>query len=169
MRHQRFSFNLAASQPDASGDVVVALCAFRVGAEEYAIDLRRVEEILRPPRVARVPNAPSFLEGVINFRGAIVPVIDLRKALGLGPYPAGTKQKCMICRLGGERVAILVESATQMVRVPMSDLRPAPPLMANGARPYVIGVCGADDQLKLLLDIKALFHVGNAVSPGPGK
>lgn len=164
MRRPRYSFDSASRPPIADGDPVVALCAFRVGAEEYVLDLRRVEEILQPRRVARVPNAPSFLEGVINVRRAIVPVIDLRKRLGLGPYPAGAKPKCMICRLGRERVAILVDGPTQMVRVPISDLRPAPLLIANGAKPYVIGVCGAGDQLKLLLDLKALFHVGNPVS-----
>lgn len=138
-------------------DEAVPLCAFRVGAEQYAVDLRRVEEIIQSPPVTRVPHAPAFLEGVIHARDRIIPVVDLRKRLGLPRSPPALRPKCMICRLGREWVAILVDGTSEVLHVPISDLRPVPRLLSSPARPYVIGVCGATDDLKLLLDLKALF------------
>ncbi len=144
----------------APSEPLVQLCAFRVGSEEYVLDLRRVEEIVRSPGLTRVPRAPSFIDGVIHFRGAILPAVDLRKRLLAGAPPPGTTPKCMICRLGRERVAILVEAMSGVVRLPRSELKPAPPLLAAGARPYVLGVCGQPEKPKLLLDLKALFQPG---------
>ncbi len=135
----------------------VQLCAFHVGAEQYAVDLRRVDEIIQPPQLTRVPHAPSFVEGVIHVRDQVIPVIDLRKRLGLPRSPPALRPKCMICRVGREWVGIVVDGTSEVLRVPMSDLRPVPRLLSSVARPYVIGVCGAPDDLKLLLDLKALF------------
>ena len=138
-------------------DGAVQLCAFRVGAEQYAVDLRRVEEIIQSPPVTRVPHAPAFLEGVIHARDRVIPVIDLRKRLGLPRSPPALRPKCMICRLGREWVAMVVDGTSEVLRVAMSELRPVPALLSSPARPYVIGVCGAPDDLTLLLDLKALF------------
>jgi purine-binding chemotaxis protein CheW len=138
-------------------DQAIQLCAFRVGAEQYAVDLRRVDEIIQPPQLTRVPNAPPFVEGVIHVRDHLIPVIDLRRRLGLPRSPPALRPKCMICRVGREWVAILVDGASEVLRVAMSDLRPVPRLLFSPARPYVIGVCGAPDDLTLLLDLKAVF------------
>jgi len=148
------------SQPvgQANSEPIVQLCAFWVGSEEYVIDLRRVEEILRSPKLTRVPRAPAHIDGVVNVRGAIIPVIDLRTRLQASAPPAGSRPKCMICRIGRERVAILVDGMSEVVRLPRTDLKPSPPLLATAATPYVLGVCGSPGKLKLLLDIKALFE-----------
>ena len=139
-------------------DPAIQLCVFRVGYEKYALDLRRVEEILRSPLLARVPQAPSFVEGVIHFRGSVVPMVDLRKRFALPICPPDLKSRGMICRLGRERVAILVDGPTEVLTVRISELHPAPLSgLIAGASPYVIGVCGAADELKFLLDLKALF------------
>lgn len=147
------------SQPvgQANSEQIVQLCAFRVGSEEYVIDLRRVEQILRLPKVTRVPRAPAHIDGVVNVRGAIVPVIDLRTRLQASAPPADSRPKCIICRVGRERLAILVDAMSEVVRLPRTDLKPSPPLLATAATPYVLGVCGPPGKLKLLLDLKALF------------
>ncbi len=154
----RFAIHSTLREAPFEREQVVQLCAFRVGDEKYAIDLRRVEEIIRPPRLARFPRAPPFIEGVVNLRGAMLPVIDLRKRFGLTTPTQGAKAKCIICRLARDRVAILVDGETEVVRVRIADLRPAPPMMAGDVKPYVIGVCGAGDDFRLLLDLKALFQ-----------
>jgi purine-binding chemotaxis protein CheW len=156
MSRQSLEVHSALPEAPREGDPLVQLCAFRVGEEKYVLDLRRIEEILRVPRLARVPQAPSFIDGVMSLRGAVLPAIDLRKRFGLPPPPPGVTPKCMICRLGRDRVAVLVDGAPEVVRVRISELRPAPRLLARGARPYVIGACGAGGDLKLLLDLKAL-------------
>src|SRR5215472_8991826 len=133
MRRPRFAAVEETRKRAVDADSTIQLCAFRVGDEAYAIDLRRVEEILRPPRLARVPHAPSWVEGVINLRGAIVPVIDLRKWLRFTRSETAAKPKCIICRVGRDRVGILVDGATEVLRVRVSDLRPVPPAMAGAA------------------------------------
>jgi purine-binding chemotaxis protein CheW len=146
-------------EPHLDSDPAVQLCVFRVGYEKYALDLRRVEEILRTPRLARVPQAPSFIEGVIHFRGSVVPMVDLRKRFGLPTCPPAIKSRCMICRLGRERVAIQVDGPTEVLTLRISELYPPPTPGpgAGGASPFIVGVCGAADELKFLLDLKALF------------
>ena len=156
MSEPRLAQESKAEEP-VEEDPAVQLCAFRVGAEQYAVDLRRVDEIIQAPQLTRVPHAPPFVEGVIHVRDQIIPVIDLRKRLGLPRSPPALRPKCMICRVGRRWVAILVDGTGEVLRVAMCDLRPVPRLLFSPARPYVIGVCGAPDDLKLLLDLKALF------------
>jgi len=138
-------------------DAPVQLCAFFVGKEEYALDIRRVEEILHPLPVTPLPRAPAFLEGVVSLRGAVVPVVDVRKRLGV-PLPRNGKSKLLICLLGRKRVGLLVDRVSQVVRTTVGELKPAPPLSREGQSPCVIGVCGPPERMKLLLDVKALLQ-----------
>jgi purine-binding chemotaxis protein CheW len=145
------------SAPAVPEESMVQLCAFFVGNEEYAIDIKRVQEILQPQRVTPIPQAPSFVEGMINLRGSIIPVVDLRKRLG-SPSPPSRgplKPKLLICLLGRRRVGLLVDGVSEIIRVIRGTIKPAP--LPSGARPYIVGVCGPADRLKLLVDLKALL------------
>ena len=133
-----------------ASDPVVELCAFRVGSEEYAIDLRRIREILQLLPVTPVPHAPAFVEGVVSLRGEVVPVIDLRKRLGMarqggGALPAtpvtGGRPKVMVVNVGGRVFGLLVDAVREVVRIRRSQIRP-PPLL-EGAGPHLfLGICG---------------------------
>jgi purine-binding chemotaxis protein CheW len=139
----------------------VQLCAFHVGGEDYVIDIMRIEEILQPQTVTPVPRSPAFVEGVVNLRGVIVPVIDLRKRLNAGPARPRSKPKLLVCRLGRRRVGLRVDGVSAVVRVQRADIKPAPRLNQTGA-PTVIGVCGEPDRLKLLLNLRAVLEDGPA-------
>jgi purine-binding chemotaxis protein CheW len=147
------------------GEELLQLCVWRVGNEHFAVDLRRVEEILPVPPITSVPRAPAFLEGVTRLRGEVLPVVDVRKRLGVWPderaslSPSGkpkNRERLVICRLGTRRVGFVVDAVIQVTRVPRQSLRPAPLAQRPGARPHVLGVCGEPPALKLLLDVKAL-------------
>jgi purine-binding chemotaxis protein CheW len=143
----------AAEAPDA-----VQLCAFYVGGDEYVVDIMRVEEILLPQRVTAVPRAPPFVEGVVNLRGVIVPVIRLARRLEpKGPPPPRAKPKLLVCWVGRRRVGLMVDGVSEVMRVNRSAIKPAPSIATPGADPLVIGVCGPPDRLRLLLDVKALL------------
>jgi purine-binding chemotaxis protein CheW len=149
---------------------LVQLCAFQVGAEEYAVDIMRVEEILPPQPLTAIPRAPAYVEGVLQLRGAVLPVVDLRKRL-LGPGAAApARTRLLICLLGRRRVAMAVDRVTEVVHVRRSDIKPAPALLAGNARPFVVGVWGPPTRLKLLLDLKALLaaDAAAAAAPEPG-
>jgi purine-binding chemotaxis protein CheW len=134
------------------------LCAFWVGAEEYALDIMRVEEILQPLKSTPVPNAPDFVEGVLSLRGTILPVVDLHRRLGSGVPPPKAKPKLLVCRVGRRQVALRVDGVSEVVRVRRHDIKPAPRFPGKGGTAYVVGVWGPPQRMKLLLDLKALLR-----------
>jgi purine-binding chemotaxis protein CheW len=143
----------------APPEPLVQLCAFRVGEQEYVVDLMRVEEILRPPPVTPLPRAPFYVEGVMHLRGAIIPVVNLRRCLSVPlPATAGRRERMLVCLLGRRRVALRVDAALEVMRLRRSELRPAPPLSAEAGVPFVVGVCGEAGRMRLLLDVKVLLR-----------
>jgi purine-binding chemotaxis protein CheW len=140
----------------------VQLCVLEVGGESYVIDLKRVDEILPAQQPTPVPRAPKFLEGVVKLRGEIVPVVDVRKRLGVTPRAAATdkrgkrRERMVVCKLGRRRVGFLVDAVTRVLRVPRAELKPAPLIASPGQAPHVLGVCGEPGQLRLMLDLLAL-------------
>jgi purine-binding chemotaxis protein CheW len=160
---QRFNVltQLTQASTDPSGapdrDPLVQLCAFLVGSEEYAVDIMRVEEILPPQRLTPIRGAPPFIEGVIHLRGSILPVVDLRKRLLGTDAPPSPKTRLLVCWLGRKRVAFAVDRVSEVVRMRRSEIKPAPAMGAVGPAPFVVGVCGPPERLKLLLDLKTLL------------
>jgi purine-binding chemotaxis protein CheW len=142
----------------ANVDPLVRLCSFSVGREEYVLDIMRVEEILPPQRVIPVPHAPSFVEGMLHLRGALLPIVDLRKRLSGTAEPPSPKSRLLVCLLGRRRLALRVDRVTEVMRVRRSDIKPAPALLSPGRTPFVLGVCGTAERPRLLLDIKALLR-----------
>ncbi len=138
-------------------DPLVQMCAFFVGPEEYVVDIMRVEEILPPQRLTPIRGAPAFIVGVIQLRGSLLPVVDLRKRLLGLEAPVSTKTRLLVCWLGRRRVAFAVDRVSEVVRLRRSEIKPAPAMGAVGPAPYVVGVCGKPERLKLLLDLKTLL------------
>lgn len=139
-------------------DRTIQLCSFLVGREEYVVDILRVVEILPPQPITPIPRAPAIVEGVLHLRGAILPVVDLRKRL-LGTDVSESKRtRLLVCLLGRRRVALRVDRVTEVLRVRKSDIKPAPSFVPNGRAPFVVGVCGPPERLRLLLDVKALLR-----------
>ena len=142
----------------ANVDPLVRLCSFSVGREEYVLDIMRVEEILPPQRVIPVPHAPSFVEGMLHLRGALLPVVDLRPRLSISEGAPSPRSRVLVCLVGRRRLALRVDRVTEVMRVRRSELKPAPPLLSAGRAPFVVGVCGTQERPRLLLDIKALLR-----------
>ncbi|NVI98169.1 purine-binding chemotaxis protein CheW [Myxococcus sp. AM009] len=160
------SVNLLPRRPHAlpdeaasAADTVVQLCAFFIGAEEYVLDIMRVEEILPLQRITSIPHAPAFVEGVLHLRGLILPVVDLRSRLMGAPGPQTPKTRLLVCKLGTRRMAVKVDRVAEVLRVRRGDIKPAPALVVAGHTPFVVGVCGPPDRLRLLLDLKGLLRV----------
>ena len=139
----------------------VQLCVLEVGGTDFAIDLRRVDEIVTVPTITPVPRAPSFVEGVVKLRDEVIPVIDVRRRLGVPVRAVGPKQKrrerLVLCRVGRRRVGLVVDAVSHIIRCDLEDLRPAPLTETPGRAHHVIGVQGEAPRLRLLLDVKALL------------
>jgi purine-binding chemotaxis protein CheW len=160
----------AAGAP-AADDALVQLCTFRIGGEDYAVDVMRVREIITPLPITPVPRAPPFVEGVIRLRGEVVPVLDVRRRFGLAAGPPGKKARFVIVHVARRRIGLVVDEVCEVVRVPRSDLRAAPRLVGQDGPRFFVGVCGGEGsaaapgrraggagRLRLLLDVRALLE-----------
>ena len=132
------------------------VCVMSVGGEQYVIDIARVEEILQPVKVLQVPGAPRFVEGVVNLRGTMLPIIDVRKRLGVSPAGLNRRERLVVSRAGTRRVGLLVDAVEQVIRVPMNSFKPAPMSSVPGKSPHVLGVCLTGERVRFMLDVLAL-------------
>lgn len=153
----------------SDADALVQLCTFRVGGEDYAVDIMRVREIIRPLPLTKVPRAPAFVEGVFRLRDEVIPVVDVRRRFGL-PAASPTRQaRYVIVNVAGRRLGLVVDEVCEVLRVPRSEIRAAP-VLGDGQGPrFFLGVCGGESapapagrragaaRLRLLLDVKALL------------
>ena len=139
------------------------MVAFGVGPGDYAIDIMRIKEIINPLPVTVVPKAPVFIEGVIELRGAILPVVDVRKRFDLPPTEPSRATKFLIVGLdvGQMRmiVGLVVDRVSEPLRVPKADVRPAPQLTV-GERAFFSGVVHHGERMLMVLDVDALLSTG---------
>jgi len=127
------------------------LVIFRLGAEEFGVPIMCVQEIVRvPEQLTKVPRTPSFVEGVINLRGAVLPVIDQRSRLGLALLARNDRQRIMVFTLGEQRTGFIVDSVAEVLRVPHHCLAPAPALSEAQGR-MIREVARLDDQQRLIM------------------
>lgn len=137
----------------------VQLVVFRIGKELYGVDIASVQEIVRVPAVTEVPDAPVFLEGVINLRGRIVPVIDLRKRLRL-PAAGRTKStRVLITEVEGRVVGLLVDAASEVLKILIESIEGPPEMISAIGVEYIVGVAKVEDRLIILLDLKKVLSL----------
>lgn len=141
-----------------SGEITeIQVACFRLMDDLYAVDIMRINEIIRPQKLTVLPKAPSFIEGVINLRGTVIPVVDLRKRFDMPSRPANASTRLLIIRVAGQSIGIVVDDVTEVITVPLKDIKP-PPSVADGVSVYyLLGVCLSADGLVMLLDIDRLL------------
>jgi purine-binding chemotaxis protein CheW len=133
------------------------LVTFFLSDEEYGIDVRLVQEIIRVTEVTQVPRAPEFIKGVINLRGRIIPVIDLKRKLGLGEVAIATKTRVVVVRLRDRLVGLLVDGASQVLKVPVSTIEAAPDEVVEIDANYIRGVAKLVERLIILVDLPKIL------------
>ena len=132
------------------------LVSFEVGGEEFGLDIVRVQEIIRMQPITRVPNAPMFLEGVINLRGKVIPVLSLRKRFGLQEQAADRETRIVIADIGGTVLGFVVDRVCEVQRIACDAVEP-PPALTKAERKYVAGIGRAGQRLVILLDMDRLI------------
>jgi purine-binding chemotaxis protein CheW len=145
------------SAADASEQL--QLVTFEVGQEEFAIDILSVQEINRMMTITRVPQSPECLEGVINLRGRIIPVVDLRKRFNLENREHNSDSRIIVVEVSGRVLGFIVDRVNEVLRVDGSIVEPAPELATGSHSDYVRGVGKLEDRLLILLDLNRLFSV----------
>jgi purine-binding chemotaxis protein CheW len=130
--------------------------SFHVGGEEFGLDILRVQEIIRVQQLTRVPNSPDFVEGVINLRGKVIPVIALRKRFGLQILAQDKQTRIVVVEVKGTVLGFMVDSVSEVLRIPADTVEP-PPRLGKVEREYVSGVGKLNDRLLILLDVDRLM------------
>ncbi len=131
---------------------------FRIGNETFGVRIGSVREIVRVPEITAVPSAPETIEGVINLRGKIIPVMDLRKRFGHSDVQPDKKNRILVVELENKLVGLIVNAASEVLRIASSDIEPPGNLFAEGESGYVTGVGKLKGRLIILLDIAKLLH-----------
>jgi purine-binding chemotaxis protein CheW len=131
---------------------------FRIGDETYGVRIASVREIVRVPEITNVPNAPEMIEGVINLRGRIIPVMDLRKRFGNSTVAPDKKNRILVVELENKLLGLIVSSASEVLKIPPSEIESPGSVFAEGESSYVTGVGKLKGRLIILLDIGRLLR-----------
>ena len=134
------------------------IVGFRIGNETYGVRIGSVREIVRVPEITSVPSAPDTLEGVINLRGKIIPVMDLRKRFGHSEIKPDKKNRILVVELENKLLGLIVNSASEVLKILPSEIEAPGSVFADGDSGYVTGVGKLAGRLIILLDINKLLH-----------
>ena len=130
---------------------------FRLGAEEYGIDILRVQEIRSYEQPTRIANAPAFLKGVVNLRGVIVPIVDLRLKLGCETAEYNHFTVVIVLNVRGRVVGAVVDSVSDVLELGGDQIRPAPATNATIDTSYITGIGSVAERMLILMDIESLM------------
>ena len=156
-------------QPAASGPPTATLASlhlvtFRLGDEEFGLDILRVLEIIRPQELTRVPNSPGFVEGVINLHGKVIPIVSLRKCFGLPAQAYDKQSRIIVLDIQNTPMGLVVDSVSEVLQILTSAVAPAPRLDI-AKRNYVSGIAKLSDRLVILVDMNRLLDQPPSSSP----
>ncbi|MCS7235358.1 MAG: chemotaxis protein CheW [Armatimonadota bacterium] len=135
------------------------LVVVRLDRERYGVPIEHVHEIIRMQEVTRIPRAPAFVEGVINLRGQVIPVIDLRKRFGLPHGERNGAARIVVVEMNGSRVGVVVDAVLEVLRLPNSSVVPPEELLAASEVAFLQGVAKQGEDLILLLDLQRVLEV----------
>jgi len=131
--------------------------SFQLGAEEYGIDILRVQEIRAYEKATRIPNTPQFIKGVINLRGVIVPVVDLRMKFGLESAEYNEVTVVVVLNVTDRTIGIVVDKVSDVLTLADADIRPAPEFTARVDNAFVRGLATIDERMLIIADIERLM------------
>ncbi|MBD5641335.1 MAG: chemotaxis protein CheW [Desulfovibrio sp.] len=138
-------------------DELLQLVTFSIGEEEFGVNILKVQEINRTMEITKVPRSPEFVEGVINLRGKVIPIIDLRRRFGLSSKPEDKDTRIIVIEINSVIVGFVVDAVSEVLRIPASTVEPPPPVVAGVESDYISGVGQLKDRLLIMLDLDKLL------------
>jgi purine-binding chemotaxis protein CheW len=142
------------------------IVGFKVGRETYGVPIKSLHEIVRVPDITAVPDAPDYLEGVINLRGKIVSVMDLRKRFGEKDTTLGRQNRILVVEHAGRLAGLIVDSASEVLKIPADSVEPPPAVFQEGGLNCVTGLAKVAGRLVVLLEMSKLLAPGTLQVPG---
>lgn len=142
----------ASQSEEATGSM--QLVTFRLGNEEYGIEITKVQEIILMSEITRVPHMPPYIKGLINLRSTVIPIIDLRLRFGLPEQPDTDDTRIMVVNVHGKTNGIIVDAVSEVLRISSEQIAPPPPTVAGLGQDYLIGLAKLERRMVILLDIE---------------
>lgn len=147
----------AYKQQEPGGADILQLVTFKLGAEEFSVEILKVQEIIRLIELTRVPKAPSFIDGVINLRGNVIPVMDLRKRFGIEVTETTNDTRIIIVEIGEATVGFKVDAVNEVLRISTDTIEPPPSMVSGVDSEYIEGVGKLEDRLLILLNVDKIL------------
>lgn len=141
-------------------DKDLQLVGFKIGRETFGLPISTVREIIRVPEITAVPDAPDYVEGVINLRGRIIPVVDLRKRFGETLIEADKKNRVVVVEIDRRAIGLIVNSASEVLRIPPSEIEHPSNVFPEGELNFITGVGKLKGRLVILLDLGRMLQRG---------
>ena len=137
---------------------LLQLATFSLGNEEFGVDILKIQEIIRFMDITRVPRAPHFVEGVINLRGKVIPIIDMRKRFGMEPRTHDKDTRIIVIEACEMVVGFIVDAVSEVLRISTDTVENPPSIVAGMDSEYISGVGKLEDRLLILLDLDKLMQ-----------
>lgn len=140
------------------GGELIQLVSFNLDQEEYGVEVLKVREIIRMNTITHMPNTPHYVEGIINLRGKVIPIISMRKRFGLQESENDSHTRIMIMDVGGELMGFIVDSVSEVIRISGTEIQPSPSVAGGGIdQDCISGVINMSERLLVLLDLDRMF------------
>lgn len=137
---------------------IIQLVSFELDKEEYGVDVLSVREIIRLPAITKMPNTPNYVEGIINLRGTVVPIISLRRRFNLMDAELDRRSRILVMEAGGSLTGFIVDAVAEVIRISSSEIQPPPAVtFGNAAQECITGVVNHAERLLIVLDLNRLF------------
>jgi purine-binding chemotaxis protein CheW len=136
-----------------SNNELLQLVSFKVEGEEFGVEILKVQEIIRMLEITHVPNTPPFIDGILNLRGKVIPIMDLRSRFGMPRKEHDKNSRIVVVDLGGRIIGFVVDSVNEVLRIPKSVTEAPPPIIAGINAEYITAVGKLEDRLLILLDL----------------
>ena len=143
------------------------LVVFELADEHYGVDIAAVEGIIKMQTITSVPHAPSFVEGVTNLRGSVLPVLDLRKRFGMPKTDYTSETRIVVVEMGGNSVGMVVDGVSEVLRVPENAVEPPSPLVTSVDSAFITGIAKVEDRLVILLDLSKVLSTKESAELQP--
>ena len=144
---------------------VIQLVGFRLDNEDYAIAITKIQEIILIKPITRIPQVPDFIEGLINLRGSVIPIVNLRKRFGLLPRELDDETRIIVVNIHDKTVGCIVDAVTQVMRINRDQIQPPPLGVLAVNHRYLAGLAKLDDRLMIILEIEKLFEAEELLTP----
>jgi len=138
---------------------ILQLVSFKIGAEEFGVDILGVQEIIKMMKLTEVPNAPEFVDGVVNLRSKIIPVVDLRSRLGLNRSAHSKDTRIIVLELLSNTIGFIVDEVSEVLRIPKNITEPPPSLLAGINSEVIFAIAKLEDRLLILIDLNKIFNI----------